>query len=104
VSDSFKDIPLLKRHRTINSTLAAFLGNGGVRSRPNFPALISPRSMLSQVHALAISALTSQQWIERGGVTASSPACMGGMKAEQRAAEGRQQQQQQQGSDGNASR
>jgi hypothetical protein len=38
------------------------------------------------VHALAISALTPQQWKDKGGVTPSSPPCMGGMKAEQRAA------------------
>ena len=41
-----------------------------------------------QVHALAISAFTPQQWTDRGGVTTSSPACMGGMKAELRAAAG----------------
>ena len=31
VSESFKDAPLLARHRTINHALAAFMGNGGVR-------------------------------------------------------------------------
>ena len=52
--------------------------------------------LVAQVHALAISALTSQQWVDKGSVTSSSPACMGGMKAEQHASGGGRKQ----GSDG----
>ncbi len=92
VSDSFKDTPLLGRHRAINGALSAFLGDGGVR--PTAPRPLPAPSIFyfrAQVHALAITALTLQQWEERRGDTGSSPACMGGMRGEQRAAADRNQ-------------
>jgi stress-induced morphogen len=101
VSESFKDAPLISRHRAVNKALASFMGNGGVRDalRPHLRSLsFSPQRRLPllphrwQVHALAITALTPQQWTDRAGAVGSSPACMGGMKSEQRATAGKQQE------------
>ena len=37
--------------------------------------------LAGSVHALAMQTLTSEEWAEKGGVTAASPECMGGGKA-----------------------
>ncbi|XP_060813627.1 DNA-binding transcriptional regulator BolA [Bombus pascuorum] len=57
VSDKFKDIPLIKRHRMINKLLQSELEGG--------------------VHALSIIAKTLDQWKEKSTIT-PSPACRGG--------------------------
>ncbi|CAK9832996.1 BolA-like protein DDB_G0274169 [Anthophora retusa] len=57
VSDAFKDVPLVKRHRMVNKLLQAELEGG--------------------VHALSIVAKTPDQWNENVKVT-PSPACRGG--------------------------
>ena len=57
VSDQFKDVKLIRRHRLINEILANELQNG--------------------VHALSIVAKTVDQWGE-GHSVEKSPACRGG--------------------------
>jgi BolA protein len=59
VSAAFEGVPLVGRHRLVNAALAQELQGG--------------------VHALAIDALTPDQWRARGEVSLSaSPACQGG--------------------------
>jgi BolA protein len=58
VSGSFEGQRLLQRHRTINRLLDETLAAG--------------------VHALALETLTPQEWQQRGGEGAESPACLGG--------------------------
>jgi BolA protein len=62
VADRFDGVPLVRRHRLVNQTLAHELQNG--------------------VHALSIHAYTPQQWAARGGEIPSSPPCRGGSKAD----------------------
>jgi stress-induced morphogen len=62
VSEAFAGQSPVARHRAVNKALAAQLAGG--------------------VHALSISALTPQQWAERGGVVPDSPPCLGGSKAD----------------------
>ncbi|XP_033346750.1 DNA-binding transcriptional regulator BolA [Bombus vosnesenskii] len=57
VSDKFKDVPLIKRHRMINKLLQSELEGS--------------------VHALSIIAKTPDQWKEKSTIT-PSPACRGG--------------------------
>lgn len=61
VAERFDGVPLVRRHRLVNETLAAELAGG--------------------VHALSIHAYTPQQWTERGGEIPRSPPCRGGSKA-----------------------
>ena len=49
---------LLARHRMVNEAAAEVLAGG--------------------LHALAVEALTPDEWQARGGAVATSPACMGG--------------------------
>ncbi|MBL9101239.1 MAG: BolA family transcriptional regulator [Myxococcales bacterium] len=60
VSPAFAGQSLVARHRAVNTTLADELRGG--------------------VHALAIEALTPEQWTERGGAVAPTPPCLGGSK------------------------
>jgi BolA family transcriptional regulator, general stress-responsive regulator len=60
VSDAFEGTRTLGRHRSVNKTLKPQLDAG--------------------LHALSISALTKEQWVERGGVVPDSPLCHGGSK------------------------
>ncbi|KAF2365666.1 BolA protein [Trinorchestia longiramus] len=57
ISSAFHSLPLIKRHRLVNSALSNELASG--------------------VHALSILAKTPEQW-SPDEVTESSPACRGG--------------------------
>lgn len=59
VSEDFSGLALIKRHRLVNTTLAA---------------------ELRQIHALALHTLTPVEWSERQGQVADSPNCHGGGK------------------------
>ncbi|XP_045129028.1 bolA-like protein 1 isoform X2 [Portunus trituberculatus] len=58
VSEAFDGLPLIKRHRLVNTTLDEELKTG--------------------VHALSIVAKTPAQWSENPQQMESSPACRGG--------------------------
>jgi BolA protein len=58
VSGAFEGERLVARHQMVNQTLSDELAGS--------------------VHALAMQTLTSEEWAEKGGVTAASPECMGG--------------------------
>ena len=61
VSENFEGLRLIKRHRSVNSTLATELANS--------------------IHALAIHTFTQKEWEEVYAKSApSSPNCMGGGK------------------------
>jgi len=61
VSNNFEDERLIKRHRSVNSTLAEELSD--------------------HIHALAIHTYTESEWHEQyEGNTPLSPKCMGGSK------------------------
>lgn len=59
VSDTFRDQMLIKRHRLVNQTLA---------------------EELRQIHALALHTFSPEEWEQRAGSVADSPACRGGGK------------------------
>ena len=59
VSDEFKDLMLIKRHRLVNKVLA---------------------DELKQIHALAVHTLTHEEWFEKAGKVENSPLCEGGGK------------------------
>mgnify|MGYP000653831807 CR=1 FL=1 len=61
VSSGFAGKSLVARHREVNAAAAQELRSG--------------------LHALAIEALTPEQWSARGGQAAQSPPCLGGSKA-----------------------
>jgi len=58
VSEAFNGKRSVARHQMVYALLAAELAGG--------------------VHALSLHTLTPAEWLERGGTTAASPACMGG--------------------------
>jgi BolA protein len=58
VSDTFTDVALIKRHRTVNTLLKEELATG--------------------VHALTIQAKTVAQWEQSGHAVEPSPKCLGG--------------------------
>ncbi len=58
VSSDFDNMPLVARHRRVYELLGGLLKGG--------------------VHALAIHALTAQEWQERHGDIPLSPPCLGG--------------------------
>ncbi|HVR28601.1 MAG TPA: BolA/IbaG family iron-sulfur metabolism protein [Thermoanaerobaculia bacterium] len=58
VARSFSGQRLVERHRVVNRVLAAELAG--------------------QVHALALEALTPEEWARRGGAVQVSPPCLGG--------------------------
>ncbi|MEX1365666.1 MAG: BolA family protein [Nannocystaceae bacterium] len=60
VAEHFEGMPLIRRHRLVNATLADELAGS--------------------IHALSIHAYTPQQWTERGNEIPSSPPCRGGSK------------------------
>jgi BolA protein len=59
VSDEFKELMLIKRHRMVNAALEA---------------------ELKRIHALALHTLTAEEWTQRAGKVANSPPCRGGGK------------------------
>ena len=61
VSSAFNDKSLIQRHRMVNTCLAAELEG--------------------PVHALAIRALTPDEWLAKQGEVAGTPPCLGGGKA-----------------------
>jgi len=61
VSETFENLPLVKRHRAVNGALA--------------------EQLAGPVHALALHTMTPEEWFAKGGKTPESPACMGGSKA-----------------------
>lgn len=60
VSNQFDGLPLIKRHRLVNATLAEELNN---------------------IHALALHTYTPEQWFERANGAPDSPPCEGGSNA-----------------------
>lgn len=62
VSDQFTGLPLIRRHRAVNSTLAGELQN--------------------RIHALALHTMTPEEWFAKGGQAPQSPPCLGGGKEE----------------------
>ena len=60
VSRAFEGIPLIKRHRQVNSVLGDELKGG--------------------VHALTMHTLTPEDWFNKGGTVPQSPECLGGSK------------------------
>lgn len=58
ISEAFSDLPLIKRHRLVNTILSEELQNG--------------------VHALSIVARTPAQWSKEPQEVEKSPACRGG--------------------------
>jgi BolA protein len=61
VSVAFEGRRLLERHRAVNAALADELRDS--------------------IHALALHALTPEEWFARGGTVPDSPPCLGGAKA-----------------------
>ncbi len=59
VSNDFKGLPLIARHRLVNKALEEALHEG--------------------IHALALHTMTMEEWFVRGGVP-DSPQCIGGEK------------------------
>ena len=62
VSSAFEGRSLLERHQQINALLAKELTNG--------------------IHALSISALTPEEWIQKNGKVSNTPPCLGGSKSQ----------------------
>ncbi|MFN4262481.1 MAG: BolA family protein [Thioalkalivibrionaceae bacterium] len=61
VSESFRGLSLIARHRAINRVLAEELAGG--------------------VHALALHTMDPDEWLKRAGQVPDSPPCHGGAKA-----------------------
>jgi BolA protein len=59
VTDQFRDLMLIKRHRQVNKVL---------------------EHELTQIHALALHTMTNEEWFDRGAKVAESPLCEGGGK------------------------
>ncbi len=59
VSNDFKNLPLIARHRLVNKVLEEALHEG--------------------IHALALHTMTMEEWFARGGAP-DSPQCMGAKK------------------------
>jgi len=59
VSDDFRDLMLIKRHRLVNQAL---------------------EQELQTIHALALHTMTPDEWLTRAGKVADSPQCRGGGK------------------------
>jgi BolA family transcriptional regulator, general stress-responsive regulator len=60
VSDAFDGEKLIARHRQVNQVLSEELAGG--------------------IHALALHTMTPDDWFNKGGTVADSPACLGGSK------------------------
>ncbi|MCP4077640.1 MAG: BolA/IbaG family iron-sulfur metabolism protein [Gammaproteobacteria bacterium] len=59
VTNEFKDLILIKRHRLVNKVLD---------------------NEIKQIHALALHTMTSDEWFEKAGKVVASPPCEGGGK------------------------
>ena len=59
VTNEFKGLMLIKRHRLVNKVL---------------------EEEIKQIHALALHTLTNDEWFEKAGKVATSPPCEGGGK------------------------
>jgi BolA protein len=62
ISDEFEGERLVKRHQRVNKVLA--------------------EELAGSVHALAIQALTPDEWKEKGRAVLPSPECLGGGKSD----------------------
>jgi len=60
VTDKFNQVPLIRRHRAVNGSLAGEIQNA--------------------IHALALHTLTPDEWFAKGGQVPQSPDCLGGGK------------------------
>lgn len=60
VTEKFNELPLIRRHRAVNSALAGEIQNA--------------------IHALALHTLTPEEWFAKGGEVPQSPDCLGGGK------------------------
>ena len=60
VTDSFHDVPRVRRHQTVNGILKDELAG--------------------PLHALSMETLTPEEWERKGGVVRESPDCLGGGK------------------------
>ncbi len=59
VSEDFRELMLIKRHRLVNKAL---------------------EQELQTIHALALHTMTPDEWVTRAGKVADSPKCRGGGK------------------------
>ena len=59
VTNEFKDLMLIKRHRLVNKVL---------------------EDEIQQIHALALHTFTNDEWFEKAGKVVASPPCEGGGK------------------------
>ena len=59
VSEDFRELMLIKRHRLVNKAL---------------------EQELQTIHALALHTMTPDEWVTRAGKVADSPQCRGGGK------------------------
>ncbi len=59
VSEDFRELMLIKRHRLVNKAL---------------------EQELETIHALALHTMTPEEWLTRAGKVADSPQCRGGGK------------------------
>ncbi len=62
VTERFNELPLIRRHRAVNTALAGDIQNA--------------------IHALALHTLTPEEWFAKGGEVPQSPECLGGGKTQ----------------------
>jgi len=68
VSEDFRELMLIKRHRLVNKAKRHRLVNKALEQE------------LQTIHALALHTMTPDEWLTRAGKVADSPQCRGGGK------------------------